>query len=190
MRKLIVASFAIVALNGPAGAQTAVTAPMDSQNHMAAMAEATRQADVAQRGKDVMPFDLKATSHIFTKNGAGGIQRVVAKKVSDAAQVKLLRQHLREIKVQFGTGNFSGPTHIHGQDMPGLADLKAAKPGRIAIAYKNVKGGAELVYKTSDAKLVMALHKWFDAQLSDHGPDAMEGHDHVDHGAMPSPKTP
>jgi len=28
--------------------------------------------------------------------------------------------------------------------MPGLAELKAAKPGQIAIAYKDVKGGAEL----------------------------------------------
>lgn len=35
--------------------------------------------------------------------------------------------------------------------------------------------GAELDYKTTDPKLVAALHKWFDAQLSDHGSDAMEG---------------
>jgi hypothetical protein len=31
--------------------------------------------------------------------------------------------------------------------------------------------------------LVGALHKWFDAQLSDHGADAMEGHHH-DHAKM------
>jgi len=61
--------------------------------------------------------------------------------------------------------------------MPGLADLKNAKPGQISIVYQNVEGGAELIYKTSDASLVTALlHKWFDAQLSDHGNDAMEGH--------------
>jgi len=66
--------------------------------------------------------------------------------------------------------------------MPGLADLKASKPGQIAIAYKEVKGGAQLTYKTSDMSLVPALHKWFDAQLSDYGKDAMAGH--ALHGGM------
>ena len=44
--------------------------------------------------------------------------------------------------------------------------------------------GAELTYRTADPKLVAALHKWFNAQLSDHGADAMAGHQHHDHGAM------
>jgi hypothetical protein len=61
-----------------------------------------------------------------------------------------------------------------------LAALKEAKPGQMDIAYKDVKGGAELRYKTPDTELVAALHQWFDAQLSDHGKDAMEGHAHAD----------
>jgi hypothetical protein len=44
-----------------------------------------------------------------------------------------------------------------------------------------VEAGAKLTYRTSDAKLVAALHRWFDAQLSDHGTDAMAGHSHHDH---------
>lgn len=60
--------------------------------------------------------------------------------------------------------------------MPGVAQLKAAKPGQVAIADKDVEGGAELRYRTSDAKLVSALHAWFDAQLSEHGADAMASH--------------
>jgi hypothetical protein len=153
---------------------------MDHSAHMAMMADAQRQSEVANRGKDVMPFTLAATTHIFTKNAQGGIQRVVAKKSSDNAQVKLVRKHLREIREQFLRGDFSGPSHIHGQDMPGLAALRAAKPGQIDIAYKDVKGGAELRYKTTDATLVAALHQWFGAQLSDHDKDAMEGHTHED----------
>ena len=101
---------------------------------------------------------------------------MVAKKASDAAQVKLVRQHLQEIREQFLKGDFSGPSHIHGQDMPGLAELTNATPGQLDIAYKDVKGGGQLTYKTKDATLVAALHKWFDAQLSDHGKDAVEGH--------------
>lgn len=153
---------------------------MDHAAHMAAMADAQRQADVAGRGKDVMPFSLAATTHVFTKTAKGGVQQVIAKKSTDAAQVKLVRQHLQEIRAQFLKGDFSGPSHIHGQEMSGLADLRLAKRGQISIVYKGVKGGAELAYKTTDSSLVAALHKWFDAQLSDHGKDAMEGHAHHD----------
>jgi hypothetical protein len=127
-----------------------------------------------------MAFILAATTHIFTKDSKGGVQRVVAKKSSDTAQVILVRKHLQEIREQFLQGDFSGPSHIHGQDMPGLAALKEAKPGQMDIAYKEVNGGAELLYKTPDSELVAALHQWFDAQLSDHGKDAMEGHTHAD----------
>jgi len=146
--------------------------------------DAQRQAEVAIRGADVMPFSLKATKHIFTKTADGGMQRVVANSAADTAQVKLVREHLRDIQAQFLKGNFSGPTHIHGAEMPGLAELEAATPGQIAIDYRDVSGGAELSYRTTDSKLVLALHRWFDAQLSDHGGDAMAGHQHHDHDAM------
>lgn len=62
--------------------------------------------------------------------------------------------------------------------MPGLEELRSAKQGQMAIVYRAVDGGAELTYRTSDPMTVAALHKWFDAQLSDHGADAMEGQRH------------
>jgi hypothetical protein len=148
-------------------------------------ADAQRQADVARRGADVMPFSLKATTHVFTETADGGVQRVIAKDAADAGQIKLVRDHLRDIQKQFLKGDFSGPSHIHGTQMPGLVQLKAAAPGEIAIAYQDVDAGAELVYRTSNPKLVVALHEWFDAQLSDHGADAMAGHaHHHDHGTL------
>ena len=152
---------------------------------MQGAADAQRQAAVSRLGKDVMPFTLAATTHIFAKSETGGTQQVVAKAAGNAAQITLIRQHLREIQAQFLKGDFSGPTHIHGQAMPGLAELKAAKPGQIAIDYQDIKDGAELTYQTADANLAAALHKWFDAQLSDHGNDAMEGHAH--HAGMKMP---
>ena len=152
---------------------------------MAHAADAQRQAEVAKLGAAVMPFSLSATTHIFTKTPEGGTQRVVARTAADAQQVKLVREHLHDIQTQFLKGDFSGPTHVHGADMPGLAALKAAKAGQIAIDYKDVSAGAELTYRTADPKLLAALHQWFDAQLSDHGADAMAGHmHHHDHEAM------
>src|SRR4051812_17034653 len=139
-------------------------------------ADAERQAEVAQRGAEVMPFNIKATTHIFTSSDDGGSQRVVAKDPSDEVQIRLIQTHLREIQAELRRGNFSAPARIHGADMPGLSQLGAAKPGQISIAYRDVDGGGELIFRSSDPGLVSALHVWFDAQLSDHGNDAMNGH--------------
>lgn len=141
-------------------------------------ADAERQADVAQRGAEVMPFSLKATTHIFTKSDDGGSQQVIAKNPSDSRQIRLIRKHLSEIQKQFQRGDFSRPARTHGADMPGLAQLRAAKPGQISITYKDIRGGGELTYRSNDPNLVSSLHAWFDAQLSDHGADAMDGHMH------------
>jgi hypothetical protein len=151
---------------------------MDHAAHMQAMASADRHAEVSARGHHVMPFSLQATEHVFAKTASGGVQQVVVRDPSDAKQVSLVRQHLREIHEQFLKGDFSGPTHIHGADMPGLAQLKSARPGQIDIAYQDIPAGAQLTYATREAKLVTALHQWFDAQLADHGPDARDGHRH------------
>lgn len=97
------------------------------------------QAEVSKRGEDVIPFSLPATTHIVTRSAEGGVQKVVARRATDTAQLKLVRQHLLDIREQFLKGDFSGPAHIHGAEMPGLAEFKAAQPGKIAIAYKDVR---------------------------------------------------
>lgn len=150
---------------------------------MAHAADAARQGEVASRGAEVMPFSLKATQHIFTETSSGGTQTVVARNRADREQVGLVRRHLHEIQQQFQRGDFAAPAHIHGMDMPGLDRLRAAPPGTIRIGYRNVAGGAQLSYRTRNPELVAALHDWFDAQLADHGPDAMAGHEHH-HGGM------
>jgi hypothetical protein len=140
-----------------------------------------RQHEVAQRGAAVMPFALGATTHVFSKTKTGGSQRVVAKSGSDTIQIQRIRAHLQEITAQFSRGDFSGPMQIHGEDMPGLAELRAAPLGRIAMTYRELPAGAEIVYTTADPALVTALHRWFAAQLTDHGHDAVAGDDHAKH---------
>ncbi|CAN5492434.1 hypothetical protein BH11PSE7_BH11PSE7_02080 [soil metagenome] len=181
MFKTTLACLGIAALAAGSKAQAADPAAMnhsgmDHSAHMAQMPGAARQADVARRGVDVMPFSLPATLHVFTKAADGGIQKVVARKTGDASQVQLVRRHMKDIRQQFLRGDFTAPAHIHGHDMPGLAALQAARPGQIAITYREVAGGAELQYVSLEPGLVKALHAWFDAQLSDHGSDAMPGH--------------
>lgn len=125
----------------------------------AVAADEARQAEVAKLSAEVMPFSLKATKHVFTKTADGGVQRVVANSTVDAQQVQLVREHLRAMQTQFLAGDFSGPTDIHGAEMPGLAELRAARPGQITFDYQIVEAGAELIFRAPDANLVAALHR-------------------------------
>jgi hypothetical protein len=132
------------------------------------------QADVAARGAQVMPFDLDATTHIFTKTDNGGTQRVVADNPGDATQVQLIREHLRTERENFARGDFDDPARIHGMDMPGVDEL-AAGYTRVSVTYTERPDGAELSYTTDDPQLVDAVHEWFDRQVADHGNHAQAG---------------
>jgi len=146
---------------------------------LTSMAQTPRQDEVAARGAEVMPFKLSATTHVFTKTSTGGIQQVVAKNPSDADQIRLIRAHLQDIAARFRQGDYSGPTETHGVQMPGLAKLRSARASDIRILYTNLNNGAQIEYLAKSADLISAIHQWFDAQLSDHGTDAMAGHEHM-----------
>jgi hypothetical protein len=133
-----------------------------------------RQAQVAERAAQVMPFDLGATTHTFTKNANGGVQAVTADDPGDATQVGLIRQHLRDERTRFSTGDFSDPARIHGMDMPGVSAL-ASGYRSITVTYNDLPDGAELLYSTNDPTLIDALHSWFDRQVMDHGDHAEAG---------------
>jgi hypothetical protein len=134
--------------------------------------------EVAQRGSHVMPFNLEQTTHVFTKTDTGGIQQVIVKDKTNTSQIKLIREHLSKISQEFAQGDFSNPAKIHGETMPGLAELSKAKTGHLKIDYRELADGAEIDYVTDDTALLKALHQWFDAQLSDHARHAVSGHAH------------
>ena len=133
----------------------------------------TRQEDVARRGAQVMPFDLEQTTHVFQKLEDGGLQKVVVKDPSNKKQIALIQTHLKEESEKFRKGDFSDPAKIHGESMPGLAELKAGA-GKIEVHYVALPDGAQIRYQAKDPKLVMAIHQWFSAQLSDHGHHASD----------------
>lgn len=134
----------------------------------------TRQEEVATRGAQVMPFDLEQTMHMFQPLADGGRQTVTAKDPANSQQIALIQAHLQEEAAKFRRGDFSDPAKIHGEDMPGLAALRAGA-GHIDVQYTPLPNGAEIQYTTKDPALIAALHQWFTAQLADHGHHAM-GH--------------
>jgi hypothetical protein len=133
-----------------------------------------RQAEVARRGEQVMPFDLDATTHVFRATDDGGVQSVVADDPGDAAQVELIRAHLREEQSKFAQGDFDDPAAIHGHDMAGVAELAAGYED-ITVSYAELPDGAQLTYTTDRPDLVDAVHAWFDRQVMDHGAHAEAG---------------
>ena len=135
---------------------------------------AARQAEVAERGSSVMPFDLDRTTHHFAKTDTGGVQTVAADNPADATQVDLVQHHLQQEAERFRRGDFADPARIHGSDMPGLAALRGSA-GKISVDYAATADGARITYTTGDPVLVTALHSWFDAQVSDHGAHATHG---------------
>lgn len=80
---VIAAAVAVVA----AGAAAVVVA--------AAGGDEDRQALVAERSREVMPFDLERTTHRFEKLADGGVQTVVSDD-GDRKEIGLVRAHLRK----------------------------------------------------------------------------------------------
>ena len=145
---------AVVALIGSANALSQTT-----QEHVHAMAAG------------VMPFDVSKTVHIFRMTETGGVESVVARDPAAADQITLIRQHLQHEATSFQRGDYSDPAMLHGVAMPGLSELQSGA-SHIKVSYAPLPSGAEVRFETTDWHLVTALHRWFGAQLSEHGADA------------------
>jgi hypothetical protein len=131
----------------------------------------TPQERVHEMSHAVMPFDMSKTVHIFKMTETGGEQTVVARDSTDLDQVALIRRHLTHEADRFRHGDYSDPARLHGPDMPGLKELEAAASD-VHISYRDVPAGGMITYETSDVRLLTAIHRWFGAQLSEHGADA------------------
>ncbi len=136
-----------------------------------AWAKMTPQERVHQMSHGVMPFDVSQTLHIFKMTEQGGVERVVARKNNADDQIALIRQHLQHEAERFQKGDYSDPAKLHGASMPGLEELEKGA-SQIKVTYTALQNGAEILFETKDLHLLTAIHRWFGAQLSEHGADA------------------
>ncbi len=125
-------------------------------------------------GADMMPFDLDRSRHIFTPRPDGGVQDVISLD-HDAHQIALIRGHLKTQAMRHDEGDYRGPAAMHGPNMPGLTAL-AAGSAKLRVAFEELPDGGRIRYVTQDPALVAAVHLWFEAQVHDHGPDAVMSH--------------
>jgi hypothetical protein len=131
----------------------------------------TPQEHVHKMSHSVMPFDASKTMHIFRMTESGGVQQVVARDPGETDQVSQVRQHLKHEAEKFQHGDYSDPAKLHGAGMPGLKELQAGA-SRIKVSYVELPKGAAITFETTDLHLITAIHRWFGAQLSEHGADA------------------
>jgi hypothetical protein len=134
----------------------------------------TTQLHVHHVGHEIMPFDLSTSVHIFKMTDAGGVEQVVLRdpKAVNPEQVSLIQHHLQHEASEFQRGNFGDPASLHGEAMPGLKELQA-NASKIKITYSELPSGAQINFETSDIHTSTAIHRWFGAQLSEHGADAI-----------------
>jgi hypothetical protein len=131
----------------------------------------TPQQHVHSMAHSVMPFDMAKTLHIFRMTAIGGVQSVVAKDAGASDQIAMIRQHLRHEATQFEAGNYADPAALHGADMPGLKEVQAGARS-ISVSFAELPSGASITFEAQDIHLITAIHRWFGAQLSEHGADA------------------
>lgn len=94
---------------------------------------------------------------------------MLAKNPGDMEQIRLIRMHLEDIATRFHQGDYSGPAQTHGEEMPGLAQLKAAKAGEITTLYTNVANGGQIEYFAKRPEPIAAIHEWFDENPREEG---------------------
>jgi len=132
----------------------------------------TKQEHVHGHAHQVMPFEMDKTIHVFRMTESGGVQRVVTRSsAADAHQVSLIQDHLKHEAKRFQSGDFGDPAKLHGAAMPGLEQMRAAAT-RMNITYRPLPNGAQIEFRAKDIRAITAIHRWFGAQLSEHGADA------------------
>jgi hypothetical protein len=130
-----------------------------------------QQQHVHHMAPGVMPFDVSETVHFFRMTESGGVERVVTRDQDAADQIALIQQHLQHEAARFQRGDYSDPAALHGATMPGLKELQTGAP-KIKVSYTPLPAGAQITFQTADVHLLTAIHRWFGAQLSEHGADA------------------
>ena len=126
----IVVVLAIGSLEGGASAPP----PRNAHDH---------HGQMTARGEKAMGFDQALTSHHFYLYEDGGAIEVTVKNRSDKKNLAAIRTHLPPIVQLFAKGDFSTPSFIHAQDVPGAEHMQRLRD-RIAYAYEDIRDGGRV----------------------------------------------
>lgn len=120
-----------------------------------------------------MGVDQYTSRHVFEDLPDGG--RIVLERddPADSAAIATIRGHMRAIADQFARGDFTNPSLVHAQAVPGTGVMQAR---RAAIRYTAADRprGAEVRIVSRDSVAVRSIHQFLAFQRRDH----RAGHGH------------
>ncbi len=130
-----------------AGAEIVASVAMMVLYKAATLPAQTRQEEVAKRGPQrSCPLTSNKRAMCFRNLMMAVSRKVVAKDASNKKQIVLIQAHLKAESEKFRKGDFSDPAKIHGEDMPGLAELKTGAR-KIDVRYTALPdGGADSIH--------------------------------------------
>lgn len=145
-------------LNGRAQAPPSNRPPPAPQDH---------HTQMTARGEKAMGFDQARTLHHFYLYEDGGAIEVTVKDRSDKTNLAAIRTHLPPIVRLFAKGDFSTPSFIHAQDVPGAENMQRLRD-RIAYAYEDIRDGGRVRITTRHARALAAVYEFLRFQIQDH----------------------
>ena len=122
---------------------------------------------VQHRGHVVMGVDQYTSQHVFEALPDGG--RIVLERddATDSASIATIRQHMRDIQLDFTNGDFSKPFGVHAQEVPGTRVL-AERRDVIRYEVESLPRGAALRIYTTDSAALGAIGEFMAFQRMDH----------------------
>ena len=124
-------------------------------------------AGVVSRGDHAMGFSHEKTTHHFRLYKDGGAIEVTANDPKDEEIRNQIQMHLAHIAKKFAAGDFNTPMFIHGTTPPGAATM-AAQRDQIRYQYQDTDSGGRIRIRTSNPKVVAAVHEFLRFQIEDH----------------------
>jgi hypothetical protein len=115
------------------------------------------------------PFDSMQAlgTHRFDDLPDGGRIELQRSNSSDTAGIRLVREHLTGIARAFAAGDFTTPTLVHAESVPGTATMKARRE-RISYDVKALPRGGEIRIRTRDRVALRAVHAFLAYQRRMH----------------------
>jgi hypothetical protein len=103
---------------------------------------------------------------VFESRADGG--RIELQETGDdTAAVTRIRQHLADIAAAFARGDFSAPSLVHLQRVPGT-QVMAAKRDAITYRVAPLPRGGEVLITSRDPDAVAAVHEFLAFQRHEH----------------------
>jgi TusA-related sulfurtransferase len=160
MRSVFLSAIGTVAFASALHAQAKGPTSMKHAAHDSAFAA------MQERGKMAMGVDQYASTHHFDALPDGGRIELV-RDDGDSADVARIRAHIREIAHAFKAGDFSTPSMVHMQHVPGT-EVMASRRASITYEPRDVPRGAELRIRTTDPQALRAIHEFMAFQRGEH----------------------